>query len=234
MIQVAKRSEARRSRPEPAKVRIAVVVGVLLVSTLGSARADSERDRRAQMGDRTGLTFGASIGRGRIAIECRICSNVDPIEDALSASLHAGFMLHPRLALLAEHWLIQYNDRGSDWYPDSQDHAVGQHLQTIALQLWPLKTVYLRAGVGVGWHRSTSMYAKVDQYPPQVTAAGEAVVDDDHAGRVTPAATFGIGWEFAHTRAFAADVQFRVGTTHRPADEYQVHNLGLNFGVAWY
>jgi len=43
-----------------------------------------------------------------------------------------------------------------------------------------------------------------------------------------------LGWEFAHSQSLAAEIQLRVAGTERPSDEYQVRNVGLNFGVSWY
>lgn len=219
--------------------RSGVLVLAAVVGWAGSARADeypNERDLRAVAGDRTGFTIGGSLGRGRIAIECDICDNVEPLTEALSTSLHVGYMIQPQLAIIAEHWAIIYNDRGSDWFPDTRDHAVEQHLQTFGAQLWVTRRAYLRAGIGVGWHRSDSYYANPNRNDGPTPAAGtsDGGTMDESAGTFTPAWTVGAGYEFAHTRAFAADVQLRAGTTRRPADEYQVHNVGLNFGVAWY
>lgn len=197
-----------------------------------------ERDRRAVAGDRTGFMIGGSIGRGRIAISCPSCDNVEPLTEALSSTVHLGFMLNPRLAVIGEHWAITYNDRGSDWFPDTRDHHVSQHLQTFGAQLWLHRQVYVRAGLGVGWHHSDSHYARtgdrVASDQPQPATAEGGMQMESESGKYTPAATVGVGFEFAHTRRFAVDVQLRAGSTRRPADEYQVHNVGLNFGVAWY
>ena len=217
--------------------RSGVLVLASVVAWAGSAYGQEtphERDLRAVAGDRSGFTIGGSIGRGRIAIECAACDNVAPLTEALSSSVHVGFMLQPQLSIIAEHWAIIYNDRGSDWFPDSQDHAVQQHLQTFGAQLWLTRRAYLRAGLGFGWHQSDSQYAKVQRDDGPVAAAAGTGSGGESAGKFTPAATVGVGFEFAHTRAFAADVQLRMGTTRRPADEYQVHNVGLNFGAAWY
>jgi hypothetical protein len=88
----------------------------------------------------------------------------------------------------------------------------------------------------VGWHKSDSQYARTrsSSSDPQPAAAEGGMQTESNTGRYTPAATVGVGVEFAHTRRFAVDVQLRAGTTRRPDDEYQVHNVGLNFGVAWY
>jgi len=198
----------------------------------GAAAAQGRDWRAATVGERSGLTIGASIGRGSIAIDCNVCQNVSPLTEALSTSLHVGFMLNPRLAILTEYWQVQYSDRGSDWFSDSQDHYVAQHMQTVGTQLWLTRALYLRAGIGVGWHHSDSYYAQPHRDGP-MAAAGQGTSQPE-SSKYSPAVTAGIGYEFAHTRSFAADVQIRVGNTHRPADEYQVQNVALTFGAAWY
>jgi hypothetical protein len=107
---------------------------------------------------------------------------------------------------------------------------------TAGAQLWLLERLYLRAGLGAGWHHSDSRYAKVgrDRVRTNLRPATSEPVMDSQAGKYTPAATFGVGFEFAHTKRFAADIQLRVGSTRRPSDEYQVHNVALTFGAAWF
>lgn len=186
---------------------------------------------------RTGFTVGASIGRGSIDIACDTCANVDAITEGLSLSLHGGFMLTPQLALIGEYWTVRYNGRGSDWFPDSRDHYVAQHIVTAGAQLWLLDSLYLRAGLGVGWHHSDSQYARTGATRVsgnRLPAGAGPMMEPGGAPEQTPAASMGIGWEFAHTSRFAADVQLRVGSTRRPADEYQVTNVGVTFGAAWY
>jgi len=203
----------------------------------GSVDGAASGDAAKLAGERSGFTLGASIGRGRIDIACDICDDVDPITEGLSISLHGGVMVLPNLSIIGEYWSVRYNGRGSDWFPDSRDHHVAQHLVTAGAQLWLLRNLYVRGGLGVGWHHSDSLYAKVDRDDrggALAAAAGEQGMTDDPAGRYTPAATAGIGFEFAHTTSFAADVQLRVGSTRRPDDEYQVHNVALTFGAAWY
>ena len=88
--------------------------------------------------------------------------------------------------------------------------------------------------MGAGWHTSNSRYADVDRDPTPRTGSLPKLAPDNPAPRVTPATSFGVGLEFAHTRTFAAEVFVRAGTTMRPADEYQVHNVALTFGASWY
>ena len=207
------------------------------VASYEGARDTIPRAAPADAGQRSGLLLGASIGRGSIDISCDRCDGVDAITEGLSLSLHGGYMITPQLAVIGEYWSVRYNGRGSDWFPDARDHYVAQHIVTAGAQLWMLDSLYLRAGVGVGWHHSDAFYARTGGSMVggnRPVAAGGPVMEDSGAPSQTPAASVGIGWEFAHTSKFAADVQLRVGSTRRPADEYQVTNIGLTFGAAWY
>lgn len=203
------------------------VVALGLVATSSSARADG----------RDGLTFGASFGRGSIDVECGRCDHVDAITEALSLTAHVGFMLTPRLALVGEHWTVRWRDRGSEWFDDSLDHLVAQRITVIGAQAWLTRRLWVKAGLGVGYHISDSDYVREGAEPagprPAALASGSAI-EDDRAPRATPAYFTAIGWEYAHTETFSCDVQIRVGATRRPADEYQIYNTGLNFGFNWY
>lgn len=184
---------------------------------------------------RSGFLVGASVGRGSIDIDCDTCGNVSAITEALSYSFHGGLMLTPSAAVMLEHWTIRWNDRGSEWFDDSASHLVAQRITTVSGQLWLGKYVWVRGGLGVGKHISDSRYAKVEQPGGMLrSAAGGSSTGVVDNGSWSPAATFGVGVEFAHTTTFAADVQFRVGTTRRDDSEYQVHNTGLVFGASWY
>lgn len=221
---------------------IIVLVGAALLFSANAAVAERPIDGvslRAPAPERNRWTFGTSVGRGSIAIECPICDDVDPLSEAFSFSLHAGYMLTPRLSIVGEYWTIRYNNRGSDWFPDSKDHAVIQNIVTVSGQLWLTKALYLRAGIGVGHHQSESLYTKPHLYESETflraRRMGVDVNDSEEARSLwAPATTFGIGYEFAHTTRFAADVQFRVGRTAVNDDKYAVTNTGLTFGVAWY
>ncbi len=222
----------------------------MLVVTLGAASSasaqpgqrvpapgDGVAPQRAVDGPREGLTFGAAIGRGDIQIDCPSCDGLKPITEGLSLSLYGGLMLTPRLSVVGEYWSVSYNGRGSDWFPDAQDHYVAQHMVLAGAQLWVLSSLYVRAGIGTGWHHSDGFYARNDrvqpgQPVPASTDAGQ--MSRSSPSRFAPAASVGIGFEFAHTRTFACDVMLRAGSTRRPADSYQVHNVALTFGAAWF
>ena len=179
---------------------------------------------------------GLTLGRGSIEISCAICDNVAPIREALSYSGHVGWMILPRVAVVAEHWNVSYNDRGTEWFDDSADHLIAQRMTTIGAQVWVASRLWLRAGVGVGRHISDSRYAKPWLYDDEAAlrAAAGTIVEHDEASRFTPAVTGAIGYEWARNSRFAVDVQLRAGATHRPDDEYQVFNTALVFGASWF
>ena len=211
-------------------------MGIAVAVWMVTAAADVAADRIVpDLGPRDGFGFGASIGRGSIEISCDICDNVDPITEGVSVSVWAGFLLNPRLMVMGEYWTVRYNGRGSDWFSDNSiDNYIAQHLVLGGVQLWMTRRIYLRAGLGLGWHESDSRYADVHRDPTPPGSALPALAPDDPAPRLTPATALGVGFEFAHTRSFAADISLRVGTTRRPSDEYQVHDVAVTFGASWY
>jgi hypothetical protein len=212
-------------------------LGIAVAMWLGTMAADAAADKwRPDQGPHEGIGFGAAIGRGSIEIECDICDGVDPITEGVSLSLWGGHMINPRLMVLGEYWTVRYNGRGSDWFVDtSREQYVAQHMVLGGAQLWLSTNFYVRASLGAGWHVSDSRYADLDRPPtPPGPNALPALAPNDPAPRYTPASSFGIGAEIAHTRTFAAEVLVRVGTTRRPSDEYQVTNVALTFGASWY
>jgi len=225
-----------------------MVIG-MLVGTLGamggasaqpayaSAPNDALATHRTSDGERAGLTFGAAIGRGDIEVTCPSCDGLSPITEALSLSLYGGFLLTPRLALGGEYWSVRYNGRGSDWFPDSRDHYVAQHMVLATAQLWLLPRVFIRAGFGTGWHHTDALYARGDRVhsgQPVAASTSGGTMTQSTPSRFSPAASLGIGLEFAHTRTFACDVMIRAGSTRRASDSYQVQNVALTFGAAWF
>ncbi len=204
-------------------------------ATIADHEALSSQYTPRKSGKRKGLMFGASVGRGSIAVECDICRNVAPLTEALSLTAHVGMMVSPRLAVLAEHWTVRYNDRGDEWFDDSADHLVAQRITTLSGQVWLGRRLWVKAGAGMGKHISDSPYTRTATAPPlDGTRRARSSGDGEGAGVYTPAFTGAIGYEFAHRSDFAVDVQFRVGSTRRPAEEYQIRNTGIVFGVTWF
>lgn len=195
---------------------------------------------------RDGLTFGASIGRGSIGVDCGNC-DVTTLREALSISVHAGYMILPRLGIVGEYWSVRHNVRGGAWFDDSEYHLVAQNMTLLGAQVFVTDSIWLKAGIGVGTHVSDEPYAKRksdrSSTSQAVSNAGDAQNGSSGGMSETPygsvsehgAASFlAIGWEFAHNSVFAADVQLRIASTHMPGDDYQVDNTGVNVGFNWY
>jgi hypothetical protein len=222
----------------------AVLAAFVLPSSASAQVVGVDRDGSVSP-QRSGLTFGASIGRGSIDIRCDECGDVAPITEGLSLAAHAGYMLLPRIGIVGEHWTVRYNDRGSEWFDDSEPHLVAQRIFVAGAQAFLTNRIWLKAGLGVGWHISDSRYAN----PPMqgrntepVTASSGAAGSQDpvrpmetsDSNSLSPAFLLAAGFEFAHNEFFAADVQLRIGHTRRPQDEYQIYNTALNIGFNWY
>lgn len=222
----------------PTKLAIVFASALTLLAVdQAAAQSPNQVEKAVDSGGRDRFTFGASIGRGSIAIDCPICDDVAPLTEGLSLSVHGGYMLTPRFAILGEYWSVRYNNRGSDWFPDSRDHAVLQHIVTVSGQLWLTKQLYVRAGLGVGRHSSDSLYTKPDVYESDdalLRAQRGMGTGERSTGVNASATTFGVGFEFAHTKNFAADVQLRIGRTDTNESKFSVTNTALTFGVAWY
>ena len=216
-----------------------VSVSLSVPALLGSSTAQADTVIVAEAPKRDGLMMGASIGRGSIAVECKRCDE-GTLTDALSVAAHVGYMITPRLAILGEHWSVRYNQRGGAWFDDSVYHLVAQHQSMLAAQLFVTDSVWLKAGLGVGWHVTDGRYAQpplpVEQSGAPLPAAGKGE-DQGPASEVSSdgaATALSLGWEFAHNSVFAADVQLRLGTTRNFDGKYDVVNTGINVGFNWY
>ena len=230
------------SRQVPLPTRqLSNLTGLFLLSVLlFSARPGEARPLRDKAGSspvRDGFTMGATVGRGSIDIRCTTCTDTK-LSDALSVTGHMGYMVNPRLAIVAEHWMVRFKDRGSDLFDDSEDHLVAQHMTGLAAQLFVTKRLWVKGGFGFGWHLSDGDYGDPVPTPDVMensTHPPAGAADSESEGTVFGTTTFvAIGVELAHNEYFAADLQLRGGTTRRSDDRYQVYNTGLNVGFNWY
>ena len=219
--------------------KLALAVATSLSLLLLASPAGAQRDwQSSELGpNRDGFTMGASFGRGSIEVDCGTCGEAK-LTEALSISAHAGYMITSRLALLGEHWSVRYNARGGPLFDDTERHLVAQHISMVAAQLFVTNSVWVKAGLGVGWHITDGDYAKdlPDPAPMTIAAAqGQGPQPGPEEDRGTGAASFAaIGWEVAHNSVFAADIQLRIAATKRPDERFQVYNTGLNIGFNWY
>jgi hypothetical protein len=221
-------------------MRRAIPSSLLAFTTMllltGSALADSDAYKSVLSPERDGLTMGASFGRGSIEVDCDTCDTAK-LTEALSLAAHIGYMVTPRIAVVGEHWTVRYNERGGPLFDDSERHLVAQHMSTSAAQLFVTHRLWLKAGVGVGWHITDGDYDKEMPIsgPVAASATGGSRMPESSDSVAMGNATFAaVGYEFAHNTVFAADIQFRVGSTQRPDKRYQILNTGLNIGFNWY
>ena len=209
-----------------------------------SASHSSDRSSDPNALQRDGLFGGFSFGRGSIDVDCGDCpSGGGTLTEALSLETHVGYMLTSQLALIGEHWTIRYNARGGALFNDNAPHLVAQHVSSLGAQLFLGKSFWVRTGVGIGWHISDGDYAKrigpSGQMQAVTTGANNAQQSPERPPSEAvpgPGASYfaAIGWEVAHNRSFAAEIQLRAASTHRTDDAYEVRNVGLNVGASWY
>ncbi len=216
---------------------IASLIGVsTLLLLTGAASADRDAFKDTQGPNRDGFMVGASYGRGTLEVQCDTCEAAT-LTDALSVAAHVGYMVTPRVAILGEYWTVRYNARGGALFDDSEKHLVSQQMATVAAQLFVTNRLWLKAGVGAGWHITDGDYDKdlPNNGPrPASVSGGQKMPEDSNNSTAGNAAFAAIGWELAHNSVFAADIQFRVGTTKRLDNKYQILNTGLNVGFNWY
>lgn len=198
------------------------------------AQAGSSWDKIATTPVRDGFTMGATIGRGSIEVQCATCPDAK-ISEALSVSGHAGYMVTPQLSIVGEHWMLRFNERGSKFFDDSEIHLVAQQMTTIATQLFVTNRVWIKGGIGFGWHITDGDYDASPAATEGLPNKHQPAPKEMSEGKILGTATFvAVGVELAHNEVFAVDLQLRGGTTRRPDGRYQVYNTGLNVGFNWY
>lgn len=230
------------------KTIVLVLLGAVVgVTGFSDASAETPTEEISSFSEgpivRDGLFAGVSFGRGSIEVSCGTCSSGGgTLSEGLSVEGHAGFMLTPQIGVVGEHWSVRYNQRGGAIFNDSTPHLVAQHISTIGAQVFLGHGFWFRTGVGVGKHITDGDYAKKKNPSGTVFFAGGAAGEVDSASPDTqeslssfsPAYYAAAGWEFAHTESLAAEIQFRIASTERPKDEYQIRNVGFNVGLSWY
>jgi hypothetical protein len=211
-----------------------------------SASAFQSNDRGGDDGavQRDGLFGGFSFGRGSIDVDCGDCAGGGGrLSEALSLEGHVGFMLTDQIALIGEHWTIRYNARGGALFNDNAPHLVAQHVSSLGAQVFLTDSIWVRTGLGIGWHISDGDYAKRVGPSGQV----QAVTNGESSAQRSPGSSeleeipgpgasyfAAVGWEVAHSRSFVAEIQLRAASTQRADDAYEVRNVGLNVGASWY
>jgi hypothetical protein len=158
----------------------------------------------SRLSRRDGLALGFAIGGGGIsATNCTSCGA------GFATDFHIGFMLQPRLALLADvSWI----------YRDHQDALGGSNtlsnvLITGAAQFWILNRLWLRGGIGEGRIHHTDWLGANDSESALAFSAA-------------------VGFELIQASTFGLDVQYCGGYAFYTGGG--ATNGGLLIGVNWY
>lgn len=223
-------------------VRLSSLVALLVVFLGPVAAGAQSRDEHAGFfaaptdGARGGFTFGASIGPSKLQISCPGCS-LEPLDQGLSLSAHAGAVLTTRLALVVEHWRVVWEGRDNYWFGSSTRYVVQEQFNTVGAQLWLTKRFWLRGGVGVSRHKSDVSYASIADggNPGLRSVAGGEVPPRplDHT-RKAPALTAAAGMELVYTPTFAVDLALRVGTGSAGDRGIETTAGAFTIGATWY
>jgi opacity protein-like surface antigen len=177
--------------------------------------------------DRAGrLNLGFSIGLGQMQIDdsdvgCNGCDG-DPI--AFQADAHLGWMLSPRLSLLAELQGVGQTIADDGFVTDT----LLQSTATLGAQYWVTPQLWLKAGIG-----GAALQVQRDD-------GFEASHSDSLEGS---ALTGAIGYEILSARNFAIDLQLRVtGARYEDAvveldgstSDMEVGTTNLGVGFTWF
>lgn len=176
---------------------------------------------RASAPWRTGLVIGASLGVGGMEsdrptlVECYNCDE-DPASGG--GSLHVGWMLNPRFALLFE---LQATSQNIE---QQGRIALTQGLGMVAGQYWFFPRLWIKGGVGKADLSRT--FRGGDEREKEPIAEGTAFLG-------------AVGYEVMSRRSWALDAQLRLSSGKYPdrtaSDAtYGVSTVTLNFGLSWY
>lgn len=159
---------------------------------------------------RDGGTFGVALHTGHMGCETEDGDDCgDGVAAAGGLSLHGGFMIGPRLAILGELWGMAHRD---------DEFTVSQGLLTGNVRAWLGDRLWLQGGVGVA--RSKVRYD------------GD-LIDVEAQTDTVPAFALGLGVELISAPSFALDLQLKGGRGFYDGD-VTIYNVGLGVGVSWY
>lgn len=175
--------------------------GALLAAGGGVANAQT-----VGLTAREGITFGGGIGGGHIACE-REGGRCEDLNGAVGLDLHVGGMLNPRVALVLDAWGMRHAE---------DDATFSQGMLTAGVRVWPLRVLWLGAGIGAA--RTSWQYD------------AEVVTLEDRSESV-PAVMGAIGVEIISTPRLAVDLSLRAGTGFYE-DETKVRNVSLGIGIS--
>lgn len=208
----------------------ALAAAVMMCGLPSVASAQPDRVATKLVPERSGWFFGASIGRGELDIDvgCSSCPSLKNLEEALSLSAHAGVMLNPSLGVLVEGWMVRFYERDNLRFADSSDHEIAETMLLGSGQVW-LGRMFLRAGVGMAWHKTDL------EYPVngKVFASDTGKPPMNQASDMAPAGAVTLGLEAARTPTFSLELMVRAGAA-KHARDVEVGTMALTLGGSWY
>ncbi len=186
---------------------VAAAAALLIPSLASVASAQSEQPEHVRLGVFGG--FGVHIGN----ISCE-GQNCDEFREAVGLDLHAGYHFSPQLALIGDLWGMA----------NTEDNlTLSQTFATVGVRAFPIRVLWLHAGVGVA-----SARFKYD------SALGQFETRTDNV----PAILVGAGVEVIRGQRFAMDVQLRLGIGFYGDDGEEEDTTGrsasLGVGFTWF
>jgi hypothetical protein len=157
--------------------------------------------------ERRGFLIGIGIGPGSIDVIDEYGDEEDSLDGA-SFTLQIGGLINPRFGLMLDVWSVVHHD---DEYGD--DFTISHNIMTIAAQYWLTPRFWIKGGIGRANYEVSTDF-------------------EDAESEDVPAWLVGLGYELAHSRTFALDLQLRVG-----AGEYEegtLQNGAFLLGLNWY
>ena len=157
--------------------------------------------------DRDGLVLGMSISVGFLQDEDAFGPGTDTMTEVQGGfELQSGFMFSSRLGVLYS---------GSFLFGRYLDWALFNNVNTVAIQIFPTRALWLRAGVGFGVTSVTG--------------------DDYDTSRIGLGLLAALGWELLQLRHMAFDVRASLMPQYYRSEEggwCTVFTVG--FGSTWY
>ncbi len=185
----------------------------------------------------SGLFYGATMGRGSLAVSCDSCRERPRLSEGLSVTGHAGLKVGSRLGFYGEYWMIRWSDRDGDWFDDSDIHSITQQTISAGAQFWVTRRLFLRASLGYGRHSTDIDYTKREDVLFRAEGAAPVPLretDDGDASSGSVATTIGAGFEIVRTRGFGLSLELRASHNRLDSRERDVSSYAASVGLSWF